>query len=67
MDSQKFLDDLILKLSENAEIINIGFEEKTNYFLKELNNFNGNTKIFCISSTFFEKNLNLLASMKQIH
>lgn len=64
MDSQKFLDDLIFELSENAEIINIGFEEKTNYFLKELNNFNGNTKIFCISSTFFEKNLNLIASME---
>jgi len=63
MDSQEFLNKLLLKFeSDDCEIINIAFK-KVN--LNSLNEFNSQKKILCISSSYFNENLNEISSLKK--
>ena len=65
MDSKNFLDNLLLKLEdENTDIANVGFKQSNNYFLKLLSHFESEKKVICISSSFFNDNLDLIASME---
>lgn len=68
MDSKDFLDNLLSKFdASNVEIVNIGFEGSDNYFLKSISSFDEHKKIICISSDYFNKNLDVIASIKNIN
>lgn len=63
MDSQEFLNNLLLKFdSDDCEIINMAFRKD---HFKPLNESNCQKKILCISSTYFNETLNEISSLKE--
>ena len=66
MDSGYFLDKLLSELGDdNIGVCNIGFEDKN--LLECLNHFEDDKKIICISSCYFNRNLDVFASFKNIN
>ena len=68
MDSKDFLDNLILIFdSQQNDVTNLGFSKDKNQLLNSLSHFGEQKKIICLSSTYFNKNLDLIATIKDIN
>lgn len=68
MDSKDFLDNLILRFdSQQNDVTNLRFSKDKNQLLNSLSHFDEQKKIICLSSTYFNKNLDLIATIKDVN
>ena len=68
MDSKYFLDKLLAEFDDgNINVTNVGFKDINTYFLELLDSFITRKKLICISSSYFNKNLDIIASLKNLN
>lgn len=66
MDSKYFLDKLLSEFAD-ADVSNIGFNDIDNNIFESIDYFEANKKLICLSSSNFNKNLDIIASLKNIN